>query len=302
MALFRKNTLAEPFENFVAALISLLTQKEGQTMPLCSLNELARSQGIYTYAYFGTLGFQADNLKPAQELLVAKDTSGLKSISQKEWQAEFSVSSPEKSLLSPYLSSKDRYFNLYVTPTNFESATKLAQAVLPETKVYQKDDAGAFVLDTLKELLYCTYRLDLALHPKLEENHLPEEKIAPALTLPPVRNLLLDIQNQRISELDNQYLFTWLLQYSATITATSTLYASYSQADLPPEVLEKTAPLVKKLVEEITSVPQTLATNATDSLQISAQLLDQIPELFAEAQGKMAALNAKLTGADKGDS
>lgn len=302
MAIFRKPTLAEPFENFVAAVISHLNQKSGESMPLCSLNELARSQGIYTYAYFGTLGFQKENLKPVEEVLVAKELRGLKEITQKEWQAEFSASNPTKSLLAAYVSRKDRYFNLYVTPTNFKIAAKLAEDILPETKVYQKDESGPFVLDTMKELLYCTYRLDLALHPKLEENHLAEAKIAPELTLPPVRALLLAIENQQMGELEIQYLFTWLLQYSATITATSTLYASYSQADLPAEVLEKTAPLVKKLVTEITTFPQTLDTNATDSLQISNQLLTQIPELFAEAQGKMAALNAKLKDGNQEDS
>lgn len=295
MAFFRKATLAEPYQAFVTALSSLLTQQAGQTLPLCRLNELAREQGIYTHAYFGTLGFSKDNKVPAGELLVAKDVSGLAKLDLQDWQTEFgSASEPQKSCLAPFLGSKERYFTLYVTPTSFGAGKALAAQVLPQTKVYQNHPSGAFVLETLGELLYCTYRLDLALHPQLEENHLPTAKIAPPLTTAPLVALLVEIEHQRLSDLDMQYLFTWLLQYSAAITATSSLYASYSQADLPAEVLEQTTSLVKKLVQEISQVPQQLENNAKDSLQLSEQLLAQIPQLFEEAQSKMTALKDQL--------
>lgn len=295
MAFFRKASLAEPYQSFVTAISSLLTQQAGQTLPLCRLNELARTQGIYTHAYFGTLGFASDNKLPAGEVVVNKDVSGLAKLDLPDWQAEFDLAAkPQKSCLSSVIGSKERYFTLYVTPTSFGAGKALAAEVLPQTKVYQNHPSGAFVLETLGELLYCTYRLDLALHPQLEENHLPDAKIAPPLTTTPLLDLLTEIAHERLSDLDLQYLFTWLLQYSAAITATSSLYASYSQADLPGAVLEETAPLVKKLVQEISQVPQQLEDNAHDSLQLSAQLLAQIPELFEEAQSKMVALQAQL--------
>ena len=155
MAFFRKATLAEPYQAFVTALSSLLTQQAGQTLPLCRLNELAREQGIYTHAYFGTLGFSKDNKVPAGELLVAKDVSGLAKLDLQDWQTEFgSASEPQKSCLAPFLGSKERYFTLYVAPTSFGAGKALAAQVLPQTKVYQNHPSGAFVLETLGELLY----------------------------------------------------------------------------------------------------------------------------------------------------
>lgn len=303
MAFFRKATLAEPYQSFVTALSSLLTQQAGQPLPLCRLNELAREQGLYTHAYFGTLGFSKDNKIPAGELLVAKDVSQLAKLTTEDWQTEFKTDTPQqKSSLSPWLTSKERYFTLYVAPTTFGAGKALAATVLPKTKVYQNHPSGEFVLETFGELLYCTYRLDLALHPQLEENHLPEERIAPPLTTTPLLDVLTEIAHQRLSDLDLQYLFTWLLQYSAAITATSSLYASYSQADLPAEVLEQTTSLVKNLVQEISQIPRQLENNATDSLQLSAQLLDQIPKLFEEAQSKMTALKAQLGQKNDNDS
>ncbi|RGW12971.1 hypothetical protein [Enterococcus asini] len=59
---------------------------------------------------------------------------------------------------------------------------------------------------------------------------------------------------------------------------------------------------MKNLVQEISQIPRQLENNATDSLQLSAQLLDQIPKLFEEAQNKMTALKAQLGQKNDNDS
>lgn len=298
---FQKSQPAKQISEYLPALIAYLTAHEGQTIPLASLNQLARQKNCWNFAYYGTLGFQSEKLTPTFTAEVnQKVTSKLKNISEKQWEAEFSARKPQKSLLNELISSKERYFNLYIKPTGLFLAQTEATTCLPETEVYKKDkQTGAFVLQTLKDFLYAAYRLDLARQPQLEESNRPLNQLEPPSLLWQVASFVHRFPLGSINSLDIQYSFTWLLQYASTITATSTLYASYSSEVLPPEILTQTASIMETLVSQLTTVDVTDLSGAGDSLAISQQLLEQIPLLYQEANDKMAQLDQRLSQEQK---
>lgn len=301
MAIFSSKPLLTDSETeFVTTLKAYLNAQQGALLDLSTINELARASNCWDFAYYGIQGFSEADKKAVNHALLRDDSSLLlKEISDKQWAEELSVKTAAKSLLNSLVSSKERYLNLYIKPTGLLLNRQQANKFLPETAVYKKDKkTGAFALETLDQLLFSAYRLDLAQHNDLEElNRKPNQMVPPSLLFP-LSELVSRIAADEITDLDLQYIFTWLLQYAATITAVSTLYASYNTAALPAEVTEQTSSILEKLVQEVSTVDLTKMTGVKDPLALSQQLLKQIPVLYEDANNKMTALNQQLLPPD----
>lgn len=296
MAFFsNKSLLSEAQTEFLAAMKSSLSSQPGKVIEVSALNELARQANCWEVAYYAMQGFNSSDKKAVNELSLREDyLIILKKITDKQWAEELTASTSKKSLLNQLVSSKERYLNLYIKPTPWLISKKQAQTALPETTTYKKDKAtGVFVLETLDQLLFVSYRLDLAQHQNLEEENLSLNELQPPSLLLPVATLVSRIASKDVAELDLQYIFTWLLQYAATITAVSTLYASYNTALLPAEVVDQTRGIIEKLVKEVSTV-ELKTTSVEDPLALSQQLLKQIPALYEEANQKMTALDHQL--------
>lgn len=293
---FKKDQASDKYEVFQAELTTFLTAHADSEIQINELNELARKADLYTIAYYATVGFTASNLQAELTAqIVSNPAEALAQRTKKEWQAEWQPLTATKSILNSVIGSRKNYFKLYVNPTALSESLILAEATFPETDEYQRDKkSGEFVLNTIKDLCYLCYRLDLANNDLMEEKNLTWPELATPSTLQPVTNTLQRLKNGAISNLDIQYMFTWLLQYSATITATSSLYSSYSSAKLPPEVCAQTEAIVGKLSENFANLSLSAAEATQDSLKLSQQLLDQIPDLFADANQKMAELDRQL--------
>lgn len=299
MAFFKKEPTKE--EQLQQKLRTWLTQQAGQTISFTSLNECFYQNDFFMLHYFAESGFQADNKQSVLKGMVAKDVSQkLSRIKETDLNAELKTTTKEKSLLDGIITSDQNYFRLYVAPSPLKTGLLLLDK-LPETKIFQRDKkTGTFVANSIHELLYLCYRFDLAQNLQLAVKNLSLEQLSPPSVTLPILTTLTAIAQNSIAEIDLQYLFTWVLQYSATITATSTLFSSYASAALPEEVLEKTEAIVKDLSTNFARSTTTLTENATqDSLAISNQLLNQIPTLFQEANQKMTTLNKKLLNSDR---
>lgn len=294
---FKKDTLDEPYLAFINDLRSYCINNSGQEISVSSVNELLRQSNVYSHVYFATLGFDRRNKQPALQTLVTNDVQAkFDRIANKDWQEEFQTTAPTKSLLKTVLGSSENYFTLSIKPTAFQEGLWLAEKTLPETSAYRNDKkSGEFVLATWREFLFICYRLDLARNPLFEENDL---SLPADSSLAPLLSLLNKLAAGTVSELDMQYLFTWILQYSATINATSTLLASYNTAELPPTVVDQAAPIIEKLVSGITSISLVNDRKNQDALNISEKLLAEIPQLYEDANKKMMELDQKLHSDD----
>lgn len=297
---FKKDTLDTPYLAFINDLRSTCINNEGQELPVKRINELLRQSNVYSHVYFATLGFDRRNKQPALQTLVVNDVQAkFDRLTEKDWQTEFKGTTPTKSLLKAVLGSSQNYFTLSIKPTAFQEGLWLAEKTLPETAPYRNDKkSGEFVLATWREFLFICYRLDLARDPLFEENDLSLAELATPSTLASLLKLLNKLAAGTVSDLDLQYLFTWILQYSATINACSTLVASYNTADLPQEVIDQAAPIVEKLVSGITSISLVNDHKNADALNISEKLLAELPQLYAEASKNMAELDQKLHSDD----
>lgn len=298
MALFKKEPTQE--DQLQQNLRAWLSQQAGKTIALANLNAFFYQNDFFKLHYFAESGFQADNKQPVLTATVTKDAQKkLSRIKETELSSELKINKKEKSLLDGIITSDQNYFRLYVTPSPFATGLLLLEK-LPATKVFQADKkTGSFVQNNIKELLYLCYRFDLAKNPQLAVKNLALAQLATTSLTLPILTTLTAIANQTITDLDLEYLFTWVLQYSATITATSTLFSAYASAALPEEVLEKTQAIVTELAENFARSSIVLTQNANqDSLAISEQLLKQIPDLFQAANQKMTALNDKLLNSD----
>lgn len=280
-------------------LTSWLIQNAGNEILLADLNECLYQNNFFSLHYFAQVGFQAENKQAVLTARVKKDAvKKLNQLKEADFNAEFTSTKIQKSILDGILTSESSYFRLYVAPSALKCGTDLLKT-FAETKIYQADKkTGAFVASSIQELLYLCYRFDLAQNPQLAVKNLSLTKLVPASVTAPILTTLTAIYNNTISEVDLQYLFTWVLQYSATITATSTLFASYSASALPPEVLAKTQAIVRELSKNFAASTTVLTPHATqDALGVTSQLLEQIPALFEEANEKMTTLRQKLQAA-----
>ncbi|BCA87060.1 hypothetical protein EsVE80_25830 [Enterococcus saigonensis] len=294
MAFFKKEPTKQ--DQLQQKLRTWLMQHAGQEIALNDLNEYLYQNDIFTLAYFAEVGFQAPQKQVVQNACISKNAAQkIAAIKESDFNHELTTTKEEKSILNGIITSDKNYFRLYVTPSSFQVGCLLL-AFLPETNVYQADKkTGAFVLNTIKELLYLCYRFDLAQHPQLAAKNLPLMRLDPPSVTQPILTTLTAIQNKTIAEINLQYLFTWVLQYSATITATSTLFAAYSSATLPSAIQTKTQAIITELSANFASSATTLTeTTEQDSLAMSAQLLEQIPHLFQDANQKMMDFNQQL--------
>lgn len=294
---FKKNQEKTPLESFISDLSAWLSQNEGQTVTVFQLNELLRKNELYQIVYYATSGFQMNQLQPVLDLTVKPNASQLlDKISLDAWQEQLAATDPDRSPLNALFTSTAGYFKLRLKKTAFQISLELLQGTFPKMPAYQKDKkTGEFVMNTMKELLYACYRLDLGRSPQFEEKNLSLAELQPPATLLPLQGMLQKINLQPLNEVDSQYLFTWLLQYSATIATASAVFASYSSAALPESILSGSQAVVQELSNKAAALNLTQSQEAADSLALSQRLLDELPRLYQEANDQMTALDEKLS-------
>lgn len=293
---FKKKQEETPLTHFINDLTLWLTQNEGREITVFQLNELLRKNELYQSYYYATSGFQTEHLTTILTMTVKADpTTTLQKISATAWQEQLSASDPARSPLNDLFRSNESYFKLRVKKTAFQIASDLIEKIFPEMRVYQQDKkTGDFVLNVFKELIYACYRLDLARTPQFQEQNQPLSQLQPASALLPLQTMLQKIEGQPLSELAGQYLFTWLLQYSGTITTASAVFASYSSAQVPDSVLLGSQEILQELSTKLATLDLTENYGANDALGLSPRLLKELPSLYQEANEKMAALDQKL--------